>query len=346
MKGEILKRNYKALITVVIVVLILVGLYFIFNNTTKKQNENIKVSGEIKDVALSAKVITLVDTVNNEWNIACNDKTKIISENNEEIDLYSLIPQFEIEVTGEKADSITPNSIIASQVKVIVSKDLVIIIPKDGESLTDTKIRVGGYAKTSEGVINYKINDVEKGFIELPEGAGNYSYFDKEIDFSNLDLSGDMEKNISLSFYEKSLKDGSEINKVTISLKLVPKKILLYFSNIKLDPNMEDCTKVYPVEREVHILTNPIDVMHLLLQGPTEEEKAEGYISQIPKEAKINEIDISEGIAKIDFSNLNPGGSCRIAAIRAQITQTLKQFSEVKDVIISVDGNVEEALQP
>ena len=125
-----------------------------------------------------------------------------------------------------------------------------------------------------------------------------------------------------------------------------PKTVSLYFSNIKFDPEMSDCTKVYPVTREVHILTDPGDVMQLLLQGPTEEEIEKGYSSPIPKEAIINEISIKDGVAKIDFSNLNPGGSCRVAAIRAAITQTLKQFPEVKEVIISVDGNIEEALQP
>jgi spore germination protein GerM len=40
------------------------------------------------------------------------------------------------------------------------------------------------------------------------------------------------------------------------------------------------------------------------------------------------------------------GGSCRVTAIRAQITQTLEQFSTIKNVIISVNGSVDEALQP
>ena len=51
----------------------------------------------------------------------------------------------------------------------------------------------------------------------------------------------------------------------------------------------------------------------------------------------------------MDFSReLNDGvaGSCKVMAIRSQITQTLKQFSEIKGVVISVDGEAEEVLQP
>jgi spore germination protein GerM len=40
------------------------------------------------------------------------------------------------------------------------------------------------------------------------------------------------------------------------------------------------------------------------------------------------------------------GGSCRVSGIRNQIIQTLKQFPTIKNVVISVEGNSEEALQP
>jgi len=40
------------------------------------------------------------------------------------------------------------------------------------------------------------------------------------------------------------------------------------------------------------------------------------------------------------------GGSCRVTAIRSQIEQTLKQFSTVQSVIISIDNRTEDILQP
>ncbi|PIP22172.1 MAG: hypothetical protein COX38_02115, partial [Candidatus Nealsonbacteria bacterium CG23_combo_of_CG06-09_8_20_14_all_39_25] len=40
------------------------------------------------------------------------------------------------------------------------------------------------------------------------------------------------------------------------------------------------------------------------------------------------------------------GGSCKVSAIRAQITQTLKQFPTVDEVVISINGRTEDILQP
>jgi len=40
------------------------------------------------------------------------------------------------------------------------------------------------------------------------------------------------------------------------------------------------------------------------------------------------------------------GGSCRVSAIRSQITQNLLQFPTIKNVIISVNGRTEDILQP
>lgn len=64
---------------------------------------------------------------------------------------------------------------------------------------------------------------------------------------------------------------------------------------------------------------------------------------------KIQKLTIENNVARVDFDKqleYQVGGSCRVAAIRAQITQTLKQFPTVKEVIISIDGRTEDILQP
>lgn len=126
--------------------------------------------------------------------------------------------------------------------------------------------------------------------------------------------------------------------------------VKVYFGNDNLNPEMLDCSLVYAVERPV---TNTVTIgraaIEELLKGPTETEKAGGYRTQINKEVKINKLTIVNGVAKIDFDKeieRGLGGSCRVSAIRSQIEATLKQFSSVKTVIISVDGRVDEALQP
>jgi len=86
-----------------------------------------------------------------------------------------------------------------------------------------------------------------------------------------------------------------------------------------------------------------------LLKGATQEEKAKNIFTSINPGVEIQSLKIENGVAKVDFNQqlqYQVGGSCRIAAIRAEITDTLKQFSTVEDVIISIDGNTESILQP
>jgi Sporulation and spore germination/Immunoglobulin-like domain of bacterial spore germination len=126
--------------------------------------------------------------------------------------------------------------------------------------------------------------------------------------------------------------------------------VKVYFGNDNLNPEMMDCTLVYAVIRPV---TNTVTIgraaVEELLKGPTETEIAGGYRTQINMGVKINKLTIENGTAKVDFDKQiekGMGGSCRVSAIRSQIETTLKQFPTVKNVIISVDGEVDEALQP
>lgn len=130
-------------------------------------------------------------------------------------------------------------------------------------------------------------------------------------------------------------------------------KVKVYFNNIQLDPEIT-CVKVFPIEREIP-KTEAIGraALEELLKGPTEQEKSEGFLTNINPGVKIQKLTIDPptggGVAKVDFDEqleFQVGGSCRVAAISAQITQTLKQFPTVKSVIISINGRTEDILQP
>ena len=63
----------------------------------------------------------------------------------------------------------------------------------------------------------------------------------------------------------------------------------------------------------------------------------------------VNSLIIEDDIVKVDFDEqleYQIGGSCRVMAIRSQITGTLVQFSEINNVIISINGRTEDILQP
>jgi spore germination protein GerM len=126
-------------------------------------------------------------------------------------------------------------------------------------------------------------------------------------------------------------------------------KVVVFFNNDKLDPEFS-CNKVFPVNREI-AKTEAVAraALEELLKGPTERDKSEGFFSNINPGVKIQKLSIEQGVAKVDFDEqleFQVGGSCRVAAIRWQIIETLKQFPSVKEVVISINGRTEDILQP
>ncbi len=126
-------------------------------------------------------------------------------------------------------------------------------------------------------------------------------------------------------------------------------KIFLSDTSAVNDPNF-DCSVTEEVERTVpRTLGVARASIEALLRGETPEERDSGYVTNINSGVRLNSILIENGIAKIDFNEKfseNLGGSCRVTAIRAQIEDTLKQFSSVSDVLISVNGETEGVLEP
>lgn len=126
-------------------------------------------------------------------------------------------------------------------------------------------------------------------------------------------------------------------------------KIFLNDSKYVNEPYF-DCSKTVAVNRSVP-KTQAVakSATEALLRGATEEEANKGFINTIPIGVRLSKITIENGIAKVDFDDrleYQVGGSCRVAAIRAQIVDTLKQFPTVKEVVVSVNGRTEDILQP
>ena len=126
-------------------------------------------------------------------------------------------------------------------------------------------------------------------------------------------------------------------------------KIFLSDSNFLNEPYF-DCSRTMAVERQVpETLAVASSAVKALLRGATQEEINQGFVSNISSGVRIQSLNIENGVAKIDFNEqleFQVGGSCRVTAIRAQITETLKQFSTVDSVIISINGRTEDILQP
>jgi hypothetical protein len=148
-----------------------------------------------------------------------------------------------------------------------------------------------------------------------------------------------------IEVYENSAKDGSVINLVQVPVRIgvgtdEPNAVEVFFTNSKKG-SPDNCDQVFSIPRTIP-QTQALATIALqrLLAGPTTDERAQGFASQIPAGTKLNKVTVVSGVARADFSSeLNTAaGACRVTAIRAQIERTLRQFSTVKSVVITVNG--------
>ena len=127
--------------------------------------------------------------------------------------------------------------------------------------------------------------------------------------------------------------------------------VKVYFSNSQMNPNANPCDKVFSVDREIKkIQAIGSATLWQVLRGPTDEEKEQGFETNINFGVKLLSLNINkDGTATADFDEqleAGVGGSCKVEAIRAQIIETLKQFPTIKEVVISINGNTQDILQP
>ncbi len=243
------------------------------------------------------------------------------------------------------------------EAKQVISPDIIVSLPKQNQTVK-SPLAVEGMAKGYwffEAVFPIKIFD-DKGnelAASYVQATGDWMTeelvpFKGEIVFD----AGSAGKGILI--LQNDNPSGLQGKEMKIRIPVIfsseeISKVKIYFNNSNLDPEAS-CNKVFAVERDIS-KTPAVGQAALeeLLKGPTDAEKTGGYFSSINPEVKIQKLTIENGTAKVEFDEqleFQVGGSCRVAAIRAQITQTLKQFPTVKEVIISINGRTEDILQP
>lgn len=212
-----------------------------------------------------------------------------------------------------------------------------------------------------EGMFPVRVLDVNGEEILLlyattQDDIFNDEYVDFSVDLSSFVIDIDKDLIVVLRF-EKDNPSGLDVNsdKVDISVTLKPKEeskligLKVFFPNSKLN-DMQDCSLVYPVVRNVpKTVAVGRASLEELFKGVSESEKGNGYFTNINEGVTIQSLSIENGVAKVNLSKEleeGVGGSCRVLSIRSQITETLKQFSTVDSVTISIDGRIEDILQP
>lgn len=119
----------------------------------------------------------------------------------------------------------------------------------------------------------------------------------------------------------------------------------------------EGCKRTELIPVECVIENNVVEkavrtVLEKLLNGPTEQEKERLDLwTAIPENVKINTVRIDDKTVFVDFSKELQnygGGSLNAICIRGQIEKTLKNFPEIDEVVITVEGRDEQdgVLQP
>jgi len=240
--------------------------------------------------------------------------------------------------------------VIADAVDVPESQNLMVASPGIGATVTSPLV-VSGFGRVFEGAFNWRVKDVDGTVLDQGTAMTNardvgwFGSFTFEVFLPAM-----TSQSFTFEVLDYSAKDGSEQDLVSVPLNLLSTKVSsfnVYFG--KPASGSADCSLVFPVRRTV-AQTAAVGRASIaeLLKGPTPEEHAQGYSTSIPEYAALNSLVIGDRTAKADFTRgIEPGGgSCLVTAIRSQIENTIQQFDTVDEVIISVDGESDTALQP
>jgi len=331
-----------------LIILVLVGLIFaIFStNSLDEVNKSQKVVGVITNISPDQKIVRLKSN-NKDYQIIFNNQLKIVDIDNKPILLEDLKKGFTISTSGIVS---AKNDLRTNQLEIIKQPNIIIYSPEDNQ-VTGTNFNISGIARVFENTFSFRLKNSRTGKTYAESSTltdngemGKYGDFNFSIDFSG--NASDLKDNDSLilEIFQNSPKDGTEIDKesrILIHSSGPKEQVKLFFTNPKLSKSY-NCNQVFPVQREVIKVDNMSKfLVEQLINGPNDKERSLGYDSGIRSNTKVNSFLLDKGVVKIDFSNtFNNFDSCKIDSIKSQISETLKQFSDIRQVVLSVDNNI------
>lgn len=221
--------------------------------------------------------------------------------------------------------------------------------PADGETVRQNPFVITGKARTFENNVQLRVRDaagaeIRQTFTTAQGDMGHFNPFTATIYVTR-----DPGAKVTVEAYELSAKDGSldSIDKATVAFAVPLRRVRLFFP--RGDASASDCTKVFPLERDVPMSVSLARLLvEALIDGPTAAEQKEGYSSPFPPGSGVESVNLKGGVIRVDFNwrLQNVGGSCRAQAIRAAVDETLRNLPEVDQVVISAGGSEKLALQP
>jgi hypothetical protein len=105
----------------------------------------------------------------------------------------------------------------------------------------------------------------------------------------------------------------------------------------------ENVLTLVPVQREVSVVSPARGALEALIAGPTEEEKGKGLLAPYTDGLSITSLKINSGTARVAFTSScaecpRLSGDLAVWRFTESIQRTLKQFPNVRRVIICLDG--------
>ncbi len=208
---------------------------------------------------------------------------------------------------------------------------------------------VAGFARAAAGPVTLTVSDADGATLATttltpPTGGPAYYAIKQRLSFR-------LPSSPLGALRFAAAESGSPLTPVVVPLVFNPEvtAVKVYWGSRTLDPESA-CDRVFGVTRGV---ATSGDTMRLavdqLLSGPNAAERRGGYFTSLPAGVKLRFLSVKDGAVTADFTpslERGVGGSCRVAAIRQQIEQTLKQFPGITAVVITVDGRTDDVLQP
>lgn len=254
--------------------------------------------------------------------------------------------------TDKKSVSSSNDRPPAGQIAILDS-NITIISPLGNQAVT-SPVEISGRVRVFEGFVLFRVRDSQNNIIadssiETGVGAPEWGAYSINLTYPQPSTPSGF-----IEVYTQSAKDGSGQDLIRLPVQFADFKNLivnLFYSNINEDPELLNCDVVFPVAREIPFSDNILGgVLGVLFNGLTETEIGQGFVNNLPQEGiQLLNMSLTTTTLTLDFNNVlgeGVSGVCRATAIRAQLTQTMSQFDIIDDVIISIEGETEDILQP
>ena len=123
------------------------------------------------------------------------------------------------------------------------------------------------------------------------------------------------------------------------------KKVLIFFNNPKLELKEQGRKSssarpfnVYPVKRTVLSTDLYQTTLRELLHGPTPSESDSGYFTTL-QDLRLTWFSLHKGTAAVELvGQLRLAGTLSGPRLRLQVEKTLTQFSNIRKVVIAING--------